>query len=66
MVFKSHIFGNKTVIVSDPMQICRLRTDAFSKPNMWQAVLLVLVYGLDGSIVSHPSHTAYATYCIYV
>lgn len=23
MVFKSHIFGNKTVIISDPMQICR-------------------------------------------
>lgn len=24
MVFKSHIFGNKTVVVSDPMQICRI------------------------------------------
>ncbi len=22
-VFKSHLFGNKTVVVSDPMQICR-------------------------------------------
>ena len=34
MVFKSHIFGNKTVIVSDPMQLCRLSVHAFSKLNL--------------------------------
>ncbi|KAL3151907.1 hypothetical protein ABBQ32_001038 [Trebouxia sp. C0010 RCD-2024] len=24
MVFKSHVFGNKTVVISDPLQICRI------------------------------------------
>ena len=46
MVFKSHIFGNKTVVVSDPMQICRLSihylADSMIIVSAWTGLLDVL------------------------